>query len=180
MVKSKSVFVKDFGSQGKTTIPFPFGVWDCPITPDPWPIQMFPIFILRITPLIVVVDSNYCLICILLLLTNTQDPWCLQHVFNILKKIWDGGSLGFNIIRQYLPHEPVRERDIPCSIVTGYSRRDKVTDRPDLETCWHLNDVPLTLSPLCQVLLVRLGGYIVNLCAVFFPFFFLKNEDVSK
>ena len=28
--------------------------------------------------------------------------------------------------------------------------------------------VPLTLSPLCLLLLVRLGGYIVNLCAFYF------------
>jgi hypothetical protein len=28
--------------------------------------------------------------------------------------------------------------------------------------------VPLTLSPSCLLLLVRLGGYIVNLCAFYF------------
>jgi hypothetical protein len=28
--------------------------------------------------------------------------------------------------------------------------------------------VPLMLSPLCQLLLVRLGGYIVKLCAFYF------------
>ena len=35
--------------------------------------------------------------------------------------------------------------------------------------------IPLTLSPLCLQLLVRLGGYIVNLCAFYFYKLYIVN-----
>jgi hypothetical protein len=39
--------------------------------------------------------------------------------------------------------------------------------------------VPLTLSPLCLLLLVRLGGYIVNLC-VFSSLFLQAHRETDR